>query len=231
MGIETLSNPTGLLVLSAAAENTVLACPGLKPGQVRIELYDVRRTKFVQAHSTSLACLALSLDGKLLATASERGTLVRVFNTSDGTKLQELRRGADPACIYSLAFSKGDNPDWLAVSSDKGTIHVFSLQRKTPATPDSAPNGAPEREAPARNPLSALSFVSTLLPVPYFASERSFAQFRLPEEARAIVGFGQQSNTINVVSNKGSFYTANFDVVRGGACSQTAFHSIFEAGD
>jgi hypothetical protein len=58
--------------------------------QVRIELYDVRRTKFVQAHSTSLACLALSLDGKLLATASERGTLVRVFNTSDGTKLQVL---------------------------------------------------------------------------------------------------------------------------------------------
>jgi hypothetical protein len=31
--IETLSNPTGLMVLSAAAENTVLACPGLKPGQ------------------------------------------------------------------------------------------------------------------------------------------------------------------------------------------------------
>ena len=53
-----------------------------------MELYDVRRTKFVQAHSTALACLALSLDGKLLATASERGTLVRIFSTNDGTKLQ-----------------------------------------------------------------------------------------------------------------------------------------------
>jgi len=53
----------------------------------------------------------------------------------------------------------------------------------------------------------------------------------LPEEARAIVGFGQQPNTINVVSIKGSFYTANFDVVRGGVCSQTAFHSIFEVGE
>ena len=68
--------------------------------QVRIELYDVKRTKFVQAHSTSLACLALSLDGNLLATASERGTLVRVFNTSDGTKLQvHLRPRID---IHSL---------------------------------------------------------------------------------------------------------------------------------
>lgn len=32
--IETFSNPGGLLALSAAAENTVLACPGLHIGQV-----------------------------------------------------------------------------------------------------------------------------------------------------------------------------------------------------
>ena len=56
--------------------------------QVRVELYDVRRTKFIQAHSSSLACLALSLNGRLLATASEKGTLVRIYSTSDGAKLQ-----------------------------------------------------------------------------------------------------------------------------------------------
>lgn len=48
----------------------------------------MRRTKFVEAHTTALACIALSLDGKLLATASERGTLVRVFSTADGSKVQ-----------------------------------------------------------------------------------------------------------------------------------------------
>jgi len=89
------------------------------------------------------------------------------FQGTEGVLLppQELRRGADPACIYSLAFSKGDSPDWLAVSSDKGTIHIFSLHRKTPTSPDSAPNGAPERVAQARNPLSALSFVSVCCPL------------------------------------------------------------------
>jgi hypothetical protein len=45
--------------------------------QVRIELYDTRRTKFVSAHNTSLSALALSSNGKLLATSSEKGTLVR----------------------------------------------------------------------------------------------------------------------------------------------------------
>lgn len=33
--IETSSNSLGLIALSAAAENTVLACPGLNCGQVR----------------------------------------------------------------------------------------------------------------------------------------------------------------------------------------------------
>jgi hypothetical protein len=33
--IETLSNPTGIIALSAAAEQTTLACPGLHAGQVR----------------------------------------------------------------------------------------------------------------------------------------------------------------------------------------------------
>ncbi len=141
-----------------------------------MELHDVRRTRFIQAHSSALACIALSGAGRLLATASEKGTLVRVWSTADGSKLQvcnvgcmiydvyvaavvvttidrspiisidacssakrttipsphpttpqELRRGADPACIYSLAFSKETAPNFLAVSSDKKTVHVFSL--------------------------------------------------------------------------------------------------------
>jgi hypothetical protein len=39
--------------------------------------------------------------------------------------LQELRRGTEPAHIHSIAFST--HCDWLAVSSDKGTVHIFAL--------------------------------------------------------------------------------------------------------
>ena len=38
----------------------------------------------------------------------------------------QVRRGANAAEIYSLAFSS--TAQWLAVSSDKGTVHVFSLK-------------------------------------------------------------------------------------------------------
>lgn len=55
------------------------------------------------------------------------GTIIRIFNTSDGSKLQELRRGMEYAQIYSLSF---DMPSkWLACSSDTGTIHIFNLKQ------------------------------------------------------------------------------------------------------
>eukprot|EP00798_Chlamydomonas_sp_ICE-L_P004834 gene4834-34587_t len=136
--IETVSNVKGLVAVSSVADSTVLACPGLHTGQVRIELYDRRQTKFISAHNNALSCMALSLDGKRLCTASEKGTLIRVWNTADGQNLQELRRGADPAIIYSLALSR--NCEWLAVSSDKGTVHVFALSEAVtlPPSDDSA---------------------------------------------------------------------------------------------
>ncbi len=68
--------------------------------------------------------------------------------------------------------------------------------------------------------------LQTFIPVPYFASERSFAQFRLPEEARAIVGFGNTANTLHIVSSTGAFYTVVFDEVKGGACNQVAYNKV-----
>ena len=72
-----------------------------------------------------------------------------------------MRRGADRAEIHSLAFS--GNNQWLAVSSDKGTIHVFSLKieqgssgaEKTPLPYD--PN------SPTPTVTSSLSFIKGIL--------------------------------------------------------------------
>lgn len=72
---------------------------------------------------------------------------------------QELRRGTDQALIYSIALSKCCQ--WLAVSSDKGTIHVFALN-KDPG--NNAHNTPPQlksaADTPERiNPTSMLSVV------------------------------------------------------------------------
>ena len=62
-------------------------------------------------------------DGTKLASASEKGTLIRIFNVDLGLCIQELRRGVPKADIYSINFSKDGK--WIACSSDKGTIHIF----------------------------------------------------------------------------------------------------------
>lgn len=66
------------------------------------------------------------------------------------------------------------------------------------------------------------------LPVPYFASERSFAQFKLPEATRSIVGFGPQQTTLLVVSTTGTFYSATFDADKGGNCQQQTLSSFLQ---
>jgi hypothetical protein len=88
--IETFSNIKGICALSPASASCVLACPGQRKGEIRIELYSVKKTRFLQGHDSSLACMALCLNGALLATASTKGTLIRIFSTVDGVKLQEV---------------------------------------------------------------------------------------------------------------------------------------------
>jgi hypothetical protein len=57
----------------------------------------------------------------------------------------------------------------------------------------------------------------------YFSSEWSFAQFRVPEETRAIVSFGAQPDTIVIVCANGSFYRCSFDGKNGGEMAQIEY--------
>lgn len=79
----------------------------------------------IEAHKTTLAAITLSYDGTLLATASDKGTIVRVFSVETGQKLYQFRRGTYPTKIYSLSFSR-DNK-YLTASSATETVHIFKL--------------------------------------------------------------------------------------------------------
>ncbi|RYQ90364.1 hypothetical protein Ahy_B09g096484 isoform G [Arachis hypogaea] len=158
--IETIANPKGLCEVSHLSGTMVLACPGLQKGQVRVEHYASKRTKFIMAHDSRIACFSLTQDGRLLATASSKGTLVRVFNTLDGSLLQEVRRGADRAEIYSLAFSP--TAQWLAVSSDKGTVHVFNLKVDSGLLGLDRSNSSSESNPSSPTAVSSLKFMKGL---------------------------------------------------------------------
>ncbi|KAJ8537931.1 hypothetical protein K7X08_014471 [Anisodus acutangulus] len=139
-----------------------------------------------------------------------------------------VRREVDRADIYSNALSP--NVQWLVVSSDKCTIHVYSLRVRvvgedaairTPTLLCSNSSSSldahisPSTEA---SPGSSFSFMKGVLPK-YFSSEWSFAQFHLPECTQYIAAFGTQ-NTIATAGTDGSFYRCSFDPVNGGGMVQ-----------
>lgn len=53
----------------------------------------------IQAHDSPLAAVRFSADGTRVATASEKGTVIRVFAVPSGERLFEFRRGVK-RCAY-----------------------------------------------------------------------------------------------------------------------------------
>lgn len=118
---ETTDNPLGLSCLG----DKILAFPGRSPGKIQLIELATNNVSIIPAHTTSLRALDLSPDGKLLASASETGTLIRVFSTANCARIAELRRGVDPAFIFNISISPSSS--LLAVTSDKSTLHIFDL--------------------------------------------------------------------------------------------------------
>jgi WD40 repeat protein len=149
---ETADNPLGLCCLSSK----LLAFPGRTPGQVQVIEISTGNVTILPAHASSLRAIEISPDGEIMATASDavsyiilscantakidKGTLIRVFATSNCARIAELRRGVDHATIFSLAISPSSQ--MLAVTSDKSTLHVFDVPHPTKPARSDVPNSS-----------------------------------------------------------------------------------------
>jgi len=178
---DTRLNPKGLCSLSPSSSNSVLAFPGLKPGQVQlVDLAATERSPLnITAHDSPLVAIALNVEGTRLATASEKGTLIRVFDVGTGNLLTELRRGTQPANIYCLNFNSTST--LLCVASDHGTIHIFSLEEKN------------------KNRQSSLAGAAFL--PKYFSSMWSFSKIEVPGGTRCICSFTQDNSLVAVCAD------------------------------
>lgn len=149
----TNANTKGLCALASKSDPWILCCPGQSQGSVRVQVGqdDHDPTHVFCAHQTPLAALALNASGTLVATASENGTVVKVFQTSNGQLLYRLRRSARPATISCLVFRKDDR--FLGVSSSSSTVHIFKLDSSL-ATAEGASSSCENSPAmrPAQDP-------------------------------------------------------------------------------
>ncbi|KAH7037510.1 WD40-repeat-containing domain protein [Microdochium trichocladiopsis] len=139
---ETADNLQGLCCLS----DRYLVFPGRILGQVQVVHLETDSVSIIPAHNSSLKALQLSTDGELLATASEKGTIIRIYSTSSCARIAERRRGTDSATIFSLRFSPSGS--MLACTSDKGNLHIFDVPiagQRRPSSSSPQPPGSPGR--------------------------------------------------------------------------------------
>ncbi len=207
--IKTCQNKNGILGISSDPKTNIIAYPSLDVGKIIIKNYDEKKngnyiTQEINAHSTEIVALTMNNDGSLVASASEKGTIIKIFKTKDADLIQELRRGTKPATIYSLAFNH--TSQLIACSSSSGTIHIFNVKND---------------DNQVQNQKSYFGSVVNFLGIrnEYLNSEWSFAQYRLTYTGKSIVTFTpDNSSSVIVITSDGHYYQGAFDPKVGGEC-------------
>ncbi|RXN33084.1 WD repeat domain phosphoinositide-interacting 1-like isoform X1 [Labeo rohita] len=139
--LNTPSNPSGLCALSINHSNSFLAYPGSDTiGEIIVyDANNLSTVTMIPAHDSPLAAITFSASGTKLASASERGTVIRVFSIPEGLRLFEFRRGMKRYVnISSLSFSP--DAQFLCASSNTETVHIFKLEQHSPSGEEEAPS-------------------------------------------------------------------------------------------
>jgi WD40 repeat protein len=189
---ETYDNPLGIAALSQGtyqdhsssssgnsgsptptSSSQILAFPARVQGQIQIvDISSIGKERnlvsIIKAHKSNIRCLALNKSGTMIASASETGTIIRVYSTQTCSLLYEFRRGLDRAVIYSMEFSQ--NGTKLAVLSDKQTLHVYNV------------SGNQQHQQNKQHILKSLPIKPN-----YFNSTWSFCSIHLKDENEAVV--------------------------------------------
>nr|KAJ3420658.1 autophagy protein [Polyrhizophydium stewartii] len=223
--IDTSPNPNALCSLSPSSENCYFAYPSntsTSSGELLIfDAINLQAVNIIPAHKSPLSCVAFNYDGTLVATASDKGTVIRVFSVPQGQKLFQFRRGTYPARIFSMAFNLEST--MLAISSDSDTVHIFKLDDKDKV------------KDPNAGPRAMGSYLMPEMIADMWEPTRDFAFAKIPSASKSIqnmcsLSTGAGVPQLSVATADGSFYVYNVQEA-GGECVLVKQHTILDSDE
>ncbi|KAJ3322591.1 autophagy protein [Boothiomyces sp. JEL0866] len=223
--IDTSPNPNALCTLSPSSDNCYLAYPSNASSSLgELLLFDavkLQAVNIIQAHKSPLSCISFNYDGTMVATSSDKGTVIRVFSVPDGQQLYQFRRGTYTARIFSISFSL--NNKLLSVSSDTDTVHIYKLEQQQQQQ---------RRLSYLEQLSSATTAIQNYLPTnitDIWEPTRHFAFAKLPTKDKINICSltSQEVPTLSVVTSDGSFYTYTI-FSEGGECTLQRQESIMD---
>ena len=225
--LETYDNPNGIMGISDEENNKlIIAYPIQHQGYVNIRNCKDKKTskesKIINAHESRLSCLSVNKDGTLLATSSDKGTLIRIFSTNNGVNITAFRRGNTNVTMNCISFSP--NNIFIGCTSNGGTIHIFSIASITKRLNENnkmkSNNIYDDSDNEPKNQKSILAKLGGFLKINsnYIEQDRSFAKYKLQEE-KSLLGFGID-NTFYVITLDGKYYKVTYNPKEGGECQK-----------
>lgn len=187
-----------IFCVSESDKNELVIFPGLVPGHVAIHSMDTHEVGDIHAHYGTIENICISLDGKYLATASEKGTLIRMFSVETKKLMHEFRRGIDYVRISQLLFHPSNRI--LLVSSERGSIHLFNTEVDEIARTDIPPNRGYERYG--------MNMLKYALPK-YFSSKWGFTSYQIPNIVSTSL-FHPLEPILYSFGHDGQFYECHF---------------------
>jgi len=216
----------GILALSSLEDKSWLAYPCSHDNGM-IQLFDTKHQKnglIINAHNNLIAAICFDRNTTLLATASHKGTVIRVFGL-DGKKVYELRRGLTRnANISSITFNS--NGEFLVVSSNTQTVHIFKLCEENKIhdgqqRPSTNPSSSNEDNSWFGYFNQSISAITSYIPetiTEAFVQNRAFATAKLPFtdlKSICVMTSIDKQNYLLVVASDGLMYIYQVDVVSG----------------
>ena len=232
--INTKENPKGLFGINNDEKSTIIAYlekndkenkENINKNYITVKNYTKGNSIKIFAQEDTISYIALNNDGSLLATSNEKGTLIKLHSCINGNLLAQFYRGKDKAEINYICFDKLSN--FLAVTSDRGTIHIWSLvgvieKLKEIGGDEKIEDKKIEDDENKINDELEIEKDINLENLPrnkkvmFSQNEKSFAQIRINSN-KSICSF-QKNNIIVAISYDGMYYQAQLDTKNGGNC-------------